>query len=353
MNLATRCNACGTVFRVVRDQLRVSDGWVRCGRCQAVFNASDDLFELEAPQPSWPGDGAAAPPGHAAPAPGEVARRVLDELAADRREAQAAAESGSSGVPVRPAQGLHDEVIPVQPEMAASPAEPVPHAADAAPPDQPDALAEAPAADTGAPCPTPTDDGRPAAIVAWQAAPEPAEAAPSGAPPVPSFVVRADRAAFWRTPQMRIALAASALLLGFAFALQIAYAGRDQIAARWPALTTALEDLCRVAGCRIAPLRAIERLSIDSAGLSLLEGAQLYRLQLVLHNRADTALLAPALELSLNDAQGVLIVRRVLRGAELGLDAPVIGAGQELALTVMLRAPDQRIAGYNLELFYP
>jgi predicted Zn finger-like uncharacterized protein len=36
--LATRCSACGTVFRVVPDQLRVSEGWVRCGRCSQVFN---------------------------------------------------------------------------------------------------------------------------------------------------------------------------------------------------------------------------------------------------------------------------------------------------------------------------
>ena len=48
MSLATRCPACGTVFRVVRDQLKVSDGWVRCGRCSEVFNAAQRLFELEA-----------------------------------------------------------------------------------------------------------------------------------------------------------------------------------------------------------------------------------------------------------------------------------------------------------------
>ena len=47
MNLATRCPACGTVFRVVRDQLKVSEGWVRCGRCSEVFNAGERLFELE------------------------------------------------------------------------------------------------------------------------------------------------------------------------------------------------------------------------------------------------------------------------------------------------------------------
>jgi predicted Zn finger-like uncharacterized protein len=46
MTLATRCAACGTAFRVVEDQLKVSDGWVRCGSCNGVFNASEHLFSL-------------------------------------------------------------------------------------------------------------------------------------------------------------------------------------------------------------------------------------------------------------------------------------------------------------------
>ena len=48
MSLATRCTECGTVFRVVEDQLKVSEGWVRCGRCSAVFNALENLCEIEA-----------------------------------------------------------------------------------------------------------------------------------------------------------------------------------------------------------------------------------------------------------------------------------------------------------------
>lgn len=64
MSLATRCPACGTVFRVVQDQLRVSEGWVRCGQCQEVFNALESLFELSAeaplPPPSPPGAGRGA-----------------------------------------------------------------------------------------------------------------------------------------------------------------------------------------------------------------------------------------------------------------------------------------------------
>ncbi|HEX6363387.1 MAG TPA: zinc-ribbon domain-containing protein, partial [Albitalea sp.] len=57
MSMATRCMACGTIFRVVPDQLKVSEGWVRCGRCDEVFNASEALFDLEreAPPPWQPG----------------------------------------------------------------------------------------------------------------------------------------------------------------------------------------------------------------------------------------------------------------------------------------------------------
>jgi predicted Zn finger-like uncharacterized protein len=52
MSLATRCTSCGTAFRVVQDQLKVSEGWVRCGRCDVVFNALEGLFDLEREQGS-------------------------------------------------------------------------------------------------------------------------------------------------------------------------------------------------------------------------------------------------------------------------------------------------------------
>ena len=40
MTLVTRCPACVTMFKVAPDQLKVADGWVRCGRCSEVFEAS-------------------------------------------------------------------------------------------------------------------------------------------------------------------------------------------------------------------------------------------------------------------------------------------------------------------------
>lgn len=54
MSLVTRCPACTTTFKVVRDQLRISDGWVRCGRCSEVFDATLDLMDTESGEPVPP-----------------------------------------------------------------------------------------------------------------------------------------------------------------------------------------------------------------------------------------------------------------------------------------------------------
>ena len=43
MSQITRCPFCATSFKVVADQLRISQGWVRCGQCKEVFDASAHL----------------------------------------------------------------------------------------------------------------------------------------------------------------------------------------------------------------------------------------------------------------------------------------------------------------------
>src|SRR5688500_6883130 len=72
MSLATRCPVCQTVFRVVQDQLKVSEGWVRCGRCAKVFNAFEGLFDLEREFPAL----RSAAGGSSTPS-----QRVLEDLA--------------------------------------------------------------------------------------------------------------------------------------------------------------------------------------------------------------------------------------------------------------------------------
>ena len=419
MSLATRCNACATVFRVVQDQLRVSDGWVRCGRCNAVFNATDDLFELdERPED---GTGGGTDTETSEPASGNLARQVLDELAAHRIALQSQAPQATPAAwarpqAPRPAEHLQDEFSPPAWPEPVPPATQADHAADlsldqpqelpawhddalddghdddwnnpvnlsAADPDaiaelQPPAAPPAPAGTAIGLATTPgavqplalLDDGQPAAIIAWHTR-EPAVAdapplfadgppvpdgmgaqLPDAALPVPSFVQRADRAAFWQTPRLRRSMAGATGVLGLVLLLQIAHAGRDLLAAHVPPLQPALRALCGLTGCTLAPLRRIEQLSVDSAGLSLVDGVPIYRLQLLLHNRADTAVQAPALELTLNDAQGRLLARRVLQGADLGLTSSQLDAGQALPLQVLLSTAEFRVAGYNVELFYP
>lgn len=49
MSLVTSCPQCGTSFRVTDEQLSTSQGKVRCGKCQHIFDASTRLAEIPAP----------------------------------------------------------------------------------------------------------------------------------------------------------------------------------------------------------------------------------------------------------------------------------------------------------------
>jgi hypothetical protein len=93
----------------------------------------------------------------------------------------------------------------------------------------------------------------------------------------------------------------------------VAFAERDAVAAGWPASRPLLAGACALAGCRIGPPRRIDALAVESSGLSRIEGTPLYRLAVVLRNRAAIPLALPALDLSVTDSQGVLIARRVVR----------------------------------------
>ena len=56
MDLIACCPACHTRYKLVPDQLRISDGWVRCGQCDVIFDASQQLVETEtrSTNPSFP-----------------------------------------------------------------------------------------------------------------------------------------------------------------------------------------------------------------------------------------------------------------------------------------------------------
>ena len=148
MSLATRCPACGTIFRVVQDQLKVSEGWVRCGQCHEVFHGIEALFDLDsdpavaarraaARQPAAPpptrvfaDQRASAPipmatPPAAAPSPIAIPARPSAPISTEPRSVPATPSAfGTSGLPpappaIRPGYtGFTPATRPMQPPPA-------------------------------------------------------------------------------------------------------------------------------------------------------------------------------------------------------------------------------------------
>jgi len=474
MSLATRCPVCQTVFRVVQDQLKVSEGWVRCGRCAKVFNAFEGLFDLEREFPAL-----------RSPTPSQ---RVLEDLATRNRNPKpasqwpedfdtAAATREVAPPTVPPSRAATTITVPAATARVAGtvPPTPAPRAAaapsTAAPPTQPPPASAQPvpavpassatpgtavafkdsapfgARVTRPPADVPRDDGatippgsvlgvpqakppaaaeRPAftpsapAVQSQPEAPQPpttVRAARAAAPeiairdepaPVPgteepepavqdesfdalfrsdgelaqpdtaadldinldsdvepaslddavdsrllTFVQEAERAERWRRPGVRISLALAALVLVLLLAAQLLVAQRDLAVVQWPGTRSLVQALCAPLNCRIEPLRRIDQLGVDSSGLTRLDDGPVYRLVLVLHNRGETALLMPSIDLSLTDAAGTLVTRRMLSATDLGSARTTIAAGQEVPLQALLMSADRPLTGYTIEIFYP
>jgi predicted Zn finger-like uncharacterized protein len=405
MSLATRCPACHTVFRVVQDQLRVSEGWVRCGQCQEVFNALETLFDL----------GDAAPEEAAVQAAAEEPTPIADEAPLDAAEVIAEGplpeDHWDPAPPMPPMARAAPEDAPaihldtwqqapavVEAEPAAGP---VPAVASTAQPqdfadlrqpgpspalDEPFAgtdeaaaeEAEEEAAEEG-PEQEPTPSRFMGPVPDWArqpsrakrskgsgkksrsrpAAGEAAHALPRSSARAhrhrrkPDFVRQAERAAMWRRPAVRAMLGSAAGVLAVLLVLQVAYQYRDPLAAHAPALAPALHAGCAQIGCRIAAPRALERLRLDASDLTRTEQDQVLRFTADLHNSADFAVRAPALEVSFTDALGRVVSRKVFQPAELGLRGEAIDADAQWRIDARLGVGELRVAGYTVEVFYP
>jgi hypothetical protein len=311
---------------VVQDHLKVSDGWVRCGRCSEVFNAVDGLFDLEREAPAATISEPAPLGDKALPSAAPPTLPAADAAAPARMHA---------GAGIAPPSDMPPPSAPASAARAA---------ADAAEHEGPATVAEIRDADTGG------VGGVGGVDEYGDVAPPTAEPAIA---PMPEFVRRAERAERWRHPALRVTLWLLAPLLAAALAAQLALQYRDSVAARWPVARPWLQAACDRLGCVIEAPRRIDSLSVDSSGLVRVEGSRVYRLSVVLRNRADTAVLMPAIDLALTDPFGQTMIRRVLYAAELGSTAGQLPAQAEVALLATLDLGERRVSGYTLELFYP
>jgi predicted Zn finger-like uncharacterized protein len=339
MSLITRCPACGTMFKVVPDQLRISEGWVRCGQCTEVFDASAHLQGK--PAEVQPEAATSAPVAtNAAPVPAKAAP-IHEKAAAETSEAAPESEAFESSLNTEMEEGVAFDAPDsrqLEEEAQALVEDPLDRPFEFRRPDS-DIAPLLPA--------LPESDSEPDSELL------PGDEA--GLHDV-SFVRDARRKAIWARPKVRVALLVAALALTVTLVLQIAVHDRDHLAAAQPALQPWLASVCGVLNCRIAPPRQIEAIAIDSSSFNKLRG-DAYRLNVTLKNQAGISIAMPALELTLTDGQDQALVRRVLMPAELGPSRGVIAAASEwsgsLAMAVPADGTGARVAGYRLLAFYP
>ena len=262
MSLATRCTSCGTVFRVVQDQLKVSEGWVRCGRCNEVFNALQGLFDLERDGPAdWTAPVPAASKSGAAGSPDGLddETEYRDPLLVDKIDAQLLSprRSGFGALAgLAPSERRHEDFADARFDT-----------------DQPaDSAGDLSVASIGVPADTPNDVDEPAA---------------------PEFVREAEKQERWRGSRARSLMFAAAALLTFALVAQVGHHHRDRLAAQWPALRPVLVAGCAIIGCTIDAPRRIDDLVVESTSLTRAPVPDAFRLSVVLRNRAALPLALP------------------------------------------------------------
>lgn len=321
MSLATRCTACGTVFRVVQDQLKVSEGWVRCGRCSDVFNALEGLFDLDRDAP--PEGLETRPPAAAMTGAGAAPTSTAPPQAASLLEKIDAQLLGPRDGEHVSAPAIHDRDRLEFPDAQFGP-----DLGDdemAMPPSMVAATGREDLDDEGA---------------ASDAAPE--------------FLQRAQRQARWQSPRMRALQAASVVILIALLGLQAVHHHRDIVAARWPATAASLTAWCGLMACAIEAPRRIEDVAVESTALTrALPGQDAFNLSVVLRNRGTTAVAQPSIDLSLTDAGGQIIARRMLSAREFRVASASIKPGAETTLQLALSAGAARVSGYTVEIFYP
>lgn len=355
MNWATRCPSCATVFRVAEDQLRVSDGFVRCGRCDAVFDARAQLFDLvtgEALQPAF----APAPP----------ATPIVPPFAPPTPQPAPAPSPALEPGPLEP--DPDPAWLPPPPEAPtgqrkteprfAATEWPQTHVDEPEPTLPPDcaytAAVEAAAGQGVSVASTPSGLDTPVAQASQRMREllgEPGEALsedtrPVSAPnPFASLEARPPPSR-WRRAAGWLGLSALALALP----LQWAWIERDTLRAQWPALEMVWQKAC--SGCEPVLLTRLDGLVVASSSLQPTPQGQAYQLQLRVENRAPHALRLPWVDLQLSDEAGRRLLRRSLSPTELGQQSPRLEAGASVNLQATFKL-DGRLAGYEVGLFHP
>lgn len=295
MNRITRCPSCATVYQLTEVHLRAAKGWLRCSACGHVFDSTGLVLRwAPATDLTRVSSFEAGPDSTDGPLyrPGD-SEQVPDLVAdsADRipLDHLLTKEDRSTPDPIRPAQA----------ELAAF------------------------------------ED----ALSSFKPEPLTAEALPGTEKVSEALPSRA-----WLAPYAVLSLA---LLL----VIQLAYVQRNAIASSWPETEPMIRHVCQSFGCHVSPLRDPEGMVIDSS--SLVQRSEDHVLSWSVRNTTNRVLGMTALELSLMDEQGKLVLRTVVMPEQAGAPS-TLSPGQSWSGTLkVLVSPDRVFSDYRVLSFYP
>jgi hypothetical protein len=143
-----------------------------------------------------------------------------------------------------------------------------------------------------------------------------------------------------------------------ALTLQLAYLNRTQIASQAPELRPLMEQACRRLGCTVPLSTDIEFIRTEWSDLAFVpEHANLVQLSATLKNHASYVQALPVLEVTLKDANNLVLIRKVftprdyLKNEDKKLQS--FAAGSQIKIVMRFDVGTVHAQGYSLYWFYP
>lgn len=367
MALATKCPQCGSLFRVVADQLKLRGGLVRCGQCRAVFDAIGSLTYVEdsavVPMRTAKEETPAAVPSPAPPAEETPATRHALGRSTTLRISPVPPATLAGNLPPRrePFMPLRDEPVVVRTRTKESTVTGM-EARD-------EHVAETIAG----------TQGRVPTLVRPNEAPETGQVealAVEGVEPVAGVTPEADdatreteeaeRPPSFMQPKRRkrrgfsVVFGGGAALLVVLAVIQLAVIFRSQLMIHWPQSRLLLTDLCSVFRCTVNwPMEAAQ-LAVMGTELQAIQGTDVLELSALIRNRADFTQSLPAIEVTLTDARNRPLARKVFTAADYLASAgePTarlqegLAPGSDLTIRIHFEARGLSPAGFLVYPFY-
>jgi predicted Zn finger-like uncharacterized protein len=360
----TICPKCALTLAVTAADLRVAQGYVRCGRCSSVFNALARLTD-ERQTPIEPPPSAAPPPPPPPPAaedPESVPEEAL-EFNPDKTDAASVFVQPKPDPQWAAATGTFKAMVAAnqEPVLELEPEEPLEVEVDASFLATIIKAGTAPAAVPPAPIPAtpvPPATAPPAEVVAPEpasaTAPEPESPADLdvAADPEPAFAGSTARA--WLA---RHGWALGAALAALTLALQIINHNRDSLAAG-PLLNRPLTALYGALGVALVPQWDLHAYDVRQLGASTdAEHAGQIMVRASIKNAGEHAQPLPLLRVTLQDRFGNRVAARDVQPQFYlpGVVPPsaLLGAGQRIDAEMAFVDPGASAVGFELDACLP